>query len=63
MKKKQEKSTALPADILKVYQQLNLLQFASIPYDRDAQMRMLKKVSLFTDNNRYYASGDTRTDR
>ena len=58
---KKEKQDNL--DILKVYQQLQLSLIASAPYDRDAQMRNLCRFSLYQDNTRYYASGDTRIDR
>ena len=58
---KKEKQDNL--DILKFYQQLQLSLIASAPYDRDAQMRNLRRFSLYQDNTRYYASGDTRTDR
>ena len=57
-KEKQDNS-----DILKVFQQLQLSQIASAPYDKNAPMRNLRRFSLYQDNTRYYASGDTRTDR
>ena len=60
MKRKQTKSDM---DIIKVYQKLGLNDIAVKPYDRTLQFRNLQRFSLFTDNNHYYASGDTRTDR
>lgn len=57
---KKAKRVQSDSDILKVFQTLNILCAVNEPYNRDAQMRNLQRFSLFTDNNQYYASGDTR---
>lgn len=60
MKKTQPQNDA---DIREVYKKLGLDKIADIPYNKDEQMGKFQKFSLFNDNNHYYASGDTRTDR
>ena len=60
MKKTQAKAEAT---IKELYKKLGLDKLANEPYNLDAQLKRLQKFSLYTDNNQYYASGDTRTDR
>lgn len=62
---KTKTKTRIPKDddIAKVFIELNLGNLLNEPYNRDAQIRNLQKFSLYTDTNKYYASGDTRTDR
>ena len=49
--------------IKELYSKLGLDKLANEPYSLNAQLKRLQKFSLYTDNNQYYASGDTRTDR
>lgn len=48
------------AEIARVYRALNLAEMFKVPYDQEVQWGRFRKPSLYTDNTRGYATGNTR---
>lgn len=59
--KKARNSAILSAsDIAKTYHDLKLSYMLTMPYDRNAQQNVFRKVSIYTDDRPCYASSNTK---